>query len=293
MREMKMKNLILVLIASFMTISNLFASGVPERVRNDLYCISYQIKSDIEFEEEYYRSVIPEEYAEAFLYYTRDFPEIRLNFYSIMVHESANFTAFRHVNKNGSVDLGPSQLNSSNLRNKRFVNAFRPKDESKITSVYCYYMVMTINYYHDLYKRHGDAYAFYAYNGGDKAVVAIKQNIQSPNMSSLVKNVRAYNRKVRKLVKQHKAEIIPFVEELRDQLVDMLCDVYVEKFGGSSRNVSIGFIVRKYIYEFINDRITYYIRRKNFSEFNPEEFIIILDPVIGCFYHEIRQIVVT
>ena len=58
-------------------------------------------------EEQYYLEKIPAEYSDAFIYYTRNFKnksKFRRNFYSLMVHESDNFTAFVHKNGDGSVD---------------------------------------------------------------------------------------------------------------------------------------------------------------------------------------------
>lgn len=287
------KHLITVLMV-VLAISTSFASEivVSEKVRNDLYNISYQLKPDHVFEEEYYRQVIPAEFCETFLYYTKDFPEIRLNFYSIMVHESGNFKYFKNRNRNGTLDLGPSQLNSANLENPDFVDAFAPKDNYHIYSMNCYYMVLTINYYHDLYKRLGDEFAFYAYNGGDRAARLVRENNKSSRYASLIKAVTTYDASVRALIEKHKAEMAPVVAKLRGEFVNWLCEIYNARFGDDS----IGYDIHaaEDFYKFGNDRIAYYyIRRKYLTELKSEEVIVVLNPVVGTCYHEIGEIIIT
>jgi len=170
-------------------------------------------RTDSKLEEAWYKERIPAKYADAFLYYTRTKPEMRMNFYSLMVHESNNFTVFVHKNNDGSYDYGPSQLNSKNLTNKTFQKYYRPTDESHITNKYCFYMVETINFYWDLYNKVGEDYAFFAYNGGEKAADWKKRGI-NPN-SSLIKNVTAYDKAVRSNVEKHTKELASYKEEAR------------------------------------------------------------------------------
>lgn len=177
------------------------------------YTMSEKSLSDNELEEAWYRERIPAKYADAFLYYTKTKPEMRMNFYSLMVHESCNFTAFVNKNKDGSYDYGPSQLNSRNLTNKTFQKYYRPTDESHITNKYCFYMVETINFYWDLYNKVGEDYAFFAYNGGERAARWKKRGI-NPN-SSLIKNVTAYDKAVRSNVEKHTKELASYKKEAR------------------------------------------------------------------------------
>lgn len=177
------------------------------------YMMSEKSLSDNEVEEAWYRERIPAKYADAFLYYTRTKPEMRMNFYSLMVHESCNFTAFVNKNKDGSYDYGPSQLNSRNLTNKTFQKYYRPTDESHITNKYCFYMVETINFYWDLYNKVGEDYAFFAYNGGERAARWKKRGI-NPN-SSLIKNVTAYDKAVRSNVEKYTKELASYKKEAR------------------------------------------------------------------------------
>ena len=257
------KNLIKLLMV-VLVVSTSFASGVvSDKVRNDLYNISYQLKPDHVFEEEYYRQVIPAEFCEPFLYYTQDFPEISLNFYCIMVHESGNFRYFKNTNRNGTIDLGPSQLNSANLENLDFVKAFAPKDNYFIYSMNCYYMVLTINYYYDLYKRLGEEFAFFAYNGGDRAARLVRENNKSSRYASLIKAVKSYDESVRELIEKHKANMAAFVAKLRGEFVDGLCEIYNTRFGDSSIRGDIR--VAEDFYKFSNNRVTYYIRREDLA----------------------------
>ena len=177
------------------------------------YMMSEKSISDNELEEVWYKERIPAKYADAFLYYTRNKPEMRMNFYSLMVHESNNFTAYVHKNKDGSYDYGPSQLNSKNLTNKTFQKYYRPTDESHITNKYCFYMVETINFYWDLYNKVGEKYAFFAYNGGEKAANWKKRGIKSN--SNLIKNVTTYDKAVRSNVEKYTKELASYKKEAR------------------------------------------------------------------------------
>lgn len=177
------------------------------------YMMSEKSISDNELEEAWYKEKIPTKYADAFLYYTRNKSEMRMNFYSLMVHESSNFTAYVHKNKDGSYDYGPSQLNSKNLTNKTFQKYYRPTDESHITNKYCFYMVETINFYWDLYNKVGEKYAFFAYNGGEKATNWKKRGIKSN--SNLIKNVTTYDKAVRSNVEKYTKELASYKKEAR------------------------------------------------------------------------------
>ena len=195
------------------TDSKLEESTINNKPEDFWYMMSEKSISDNELEEAWYKERIPAKYADAFLYYTRNKSEMRMNFYSLMVHESSNFTAYVHKNKDGSYDYGPSQLNSRNLTNKTFQKYYRPTDESHITNKYCFYMVETINFYWDLYNKVGEKYAFFAYNGGERAANWKKRGI-NPN-SSLIKNVTAYDKAVRSNVEKHTKELASYKEEAR------------------------------------------------------------------------------
>ena len=258
----------------------------------DFKQLSYNLKSDEDFMEEFYKTHIPSEYADAFLYYTKDIneidPKFRIEFYSIMFHESGNFRSFVNKNKNGSYDYGPSQLNSKNIENKRFMTAFTPKDKSHITSKYCLYMIISINFYWDL-KNTWSNYALYAYNGGPKAARIIKNNIQDPRYANLVKNVKRYNYSVRNNIKKFNIELAKYVKNSRSELVESLRKQFEEDYFqmivlNSKKSSNI-----KNHNKFINDMILYYIREKNLADLQSEEIIIKLDIIAGTFQYQFAE----
>ena len=115
-----MKSFIIKIVLLFVFICSLYGNVSPKQnatnKRADMEKHRYATTNAIM--EMYYKEHIPEEFCDAFIYYTRTCPDIRQEFYSIMVHESGNFKSYVNKNANGSYDLGPSQLNSYNLKNK-------------------------------------------------------------------------------------------------------------------------------------------------------------------------------
>lgn len=192
-----------------------------QNISYDYEKISYYLLSDETLEENFYLDNIPAEYGDAFLYYTRNRKEMRLYFFSLMLHESNGFTAFKHKNKDGSYDYGPSQLNSNNIKNEKFRKWYNPKDESHITSKYCFYMIMSMNFYWDLVNKYGYDYAFYAYNGGEKTVNLIK-NKDSHNNASLVKTVKTYDVAVRKQMQLAEINLKNYIVQKRAEHINEL-----------------------------------------------------------------------
>ena len=218
-----MKKLYLCIICTFGLITGLYANNTSKTVSyNDGIIYTQEFienlseidLSDEDIEEIWYKEKIPKEYSDAFLYYTRKRKSIRMNFYSIMVHESNNFTVYVNKNKDGSFDYGPSQLNSKNFKNKKFQKWYRPKDESHITTKYCYFMVETINFYWDLYNKYGEDYAYFAYNGGEATIVYKKQGIK--HNTQLMKNVHRYDESVRKIVDKNQTDLDQFKNNVRE-----------------------------------------------------------------------------
>lgn len=288
-----MKNLLkLIVLVVFMSVGAIAYGKSPIVTTNSEILIEIsrsQVPDDV-FIEDFYMERIPDEYNEAFIYYTRDCPEIRMNFYSIMLVESGGFKYFKNVNKNGSVDMGPSQLNSANLKNKNFVKAFRPTDESRITSVYCFYMVMTIGYYKDLYDRLGDEYAFYAYNGGDKAARLIKNNNRESKNRTLINNVTRYDKAVRKHIQQETAALLDYIKVRRVQHVMEVYESLKEKFDYyriESLKDTLTVDTMDGFQELVFDRTTYFFRRKDLFYLKNEELGIVVDPEIGTLYNEL------
>lgn len=242
-------------------------------------------------EEQYYLEKIPAEYADAFIYYTRNFKNkssFRRNFYSIMRHESNNFTAFENKNADGSVDKGPSQLNSNNIKNPKFRKYYNPTDESHITSVYCFYMVMTINFYYDLVSKYGEKYAFYAYNGGEKVIKLVKEsemikttnkNIEDSQTESLLHKVCVYNDKVRNKLAKTNSELDLYINQFKTlKAVELATEIMSEMYHVDVTSASF----TKDIYEPFNQHL-FYVRREDLAYFEFEEIGIICNSSIGRF----------
>ena len=237
-------------------------------------------------EENFYLDNIPTEYGDAFLYYTKDKKEMRPYFFSLMMHESNGFTAFKHKNKDGSYDYGPSQLNSNNIKNEKFRNWYNPKDESHITNRYCFYMVMSINFYWDLVNKYGYDYAFYAYNGGERTVKLIKN--KSSRNASLIKAVKSYDAAVRKRMQQAEKNLEKYVAQKRAEHIDELQYKIIEKFNdirlvaldrSKNKSKSNDSILQD-TNEFGNYNI-FYIRREDLLQFEIKEGVVIGETIIG------------
>lgn len=247
--------------------------------------ISHHILTDKMLEENFYLDNIPIEYGDAFLYYTKDKKEMRPYFFSLMMHESNGFTAFKHKNKDGSYDYGPSQLNSNNIKNEKFRKWYNPKDESHITNRYCFYMVMSINFYWDLVNKYGYDYAFYAYNGGERTVKLIKN--KSSRNASLIKAVKSYDAAVRKRMQQAEKNLEKYVAQKRAEHIDELQYKIIENFNDirlvalarSNKNKSNDSILQD-TNEFGNYNI-FYIRREDFLQFEIKEGVVIGETIIG------------
>lgn len=245
-----------------------------------------RIPSTNDLMEMFYKERIPEEFCSAFLYYTKDDPTIRPDFYSIMVHESANFTAFVNKNKNGSYDYGPSQLNSDNLKNDYFMWLYDPKDKSMINSTYTHYMVITINFYKDLVRKYGKDYALYAYNGGERCVELIKNDSKDPKYASLLANVKAYNRNVTKRTEKTIQEITEYVDTQRRLIAEDI-DTYAEFIKSynitileNDLSIQISSLIKN-VNEFRNNICLYFFRRrKNFANLEQEKFEVERHPIV-------------
>lgn len=253
------------------------------------YVYDYTKINTEKIEEDFYRERIPAEYAEAFLYYTKNCKNNRIYFYSIMVHESCNFTVFKHKNRDGSIDKGPSQLNSKNLENEYFRELYCPKDESYITTRYCYYMVMTINLYDHLVSKYGYEYAFYAYNGGDKAVPIIKNNTINKRNKTFVSNIKAYNESVMYNVNRFSQELNNYIEEKSYEYRNNLINAYMVKLDKIKSNPTITNdtnydVLIKYICDFGNKNVIYIRKEETLNLACKEIFVFAYDSLIGGFY---------
>lgn len=264
---------------------NLEKEDIEWNISFDYEKISHHILTDEMLEENFYLDNIPTEYGDAFLYYTKDKKEMRPYFFSLMMHESNGFTAFKHKNKDGSYDYGPSQLNSNNIKNEKFRKWYNPKDESHITNRYCFYMVMSINFYWDLVNKYGYDYAFYAYNGGERTVKLIKN--KSSRNASLVKAVKSYDAAVRKRMQQAEKNLEKYVarkraehiDELQYKIIENFDDIRLVVLNRSNKNKSNDSILQD-TNEFGNYNI-FYIRREDFLQFEIKEGVVIGETIIG------------
>ena len=251
--------------------------------------ISHHILSDEILEENFYLDNIPIEYGDAFLYYTKNRKEMRPYFFSLMMHESNGFTVFKHKNKDGSHDYGPSHLNSNNIKNAKFRNWYNPKDESHITNRYCFYMVMSMNFYWDLVNKYGYDYAFYAYNGGERTVKLIKN--KSSRYASLIKAVKTYDAAVRKQMQLAEKNLENYVVQKREEHINELQCMITESFYNTHLTTSER--VAKCESELNNSNLQYtnefgnydvlYIRRKDLLQFEIKEGVVVGKTIIGTF----------
>ncbi len=177
---------------------------------------NFHIIGNEEIEENFYKTRIPKAYSDAFLYYTRNHKELRMSFYSIMVHESANFKVYERKNSNGSYDLGPSHLNTNNIKNAYFRELYNPTDESHITNKYCFYMVMSLNYFIDMVDKFDGNLtdAYYAYNGGQKAPSIIHSKNIPKNKQKFAKNVSAYGNAIINNTEKYAEELKLYKQEI-------------------------------------------------------------------------------
>ena len=265
---------------------NLEKEDIEWNISFDYEKISHHILTDEMLEENFYLDNIPTEYGDAFLYYTKDKKEMRPYFFSLMMHESNGFTAFKHKNKDGSYDYGPSQLNSNNIKKEKFRNWYNPKDESHITNRYCFYMVMSINFYWDLVNKYGYDYAFYAYNGGERTVKLIKN--KSSRNASLIKAVKSYDAAVRKRMRQAEKNLEKYVAQKRAEHIDELQYKIIENFNdirlvaldrSKNKSKSNDSILQD-TNEFGNYNI-FYIRREDLLQFEIKEGVVIGETIIG------------
>lgn len=254
-------------------------------VSYDISKMSNYILSDEELEEQFYLNAIPKEYGDAFLYYSRNRKEMRPYFYALMVHESNNFTSFVNKNKDGSFDYGPSQLNSNNIKSENFRKWYNPKDESHITSKYCFYMVMTMNFYWDLVNKYGYDYAFYAYNGGEKTVKLIKN--KSSRYASLIKTVKIYDKNVRLRMIDAETNRKEFIAAKRIEHMNLLASIIRGEMKSHQSNNNINLVafnqdISNKRYKSGYDDILY-IRRDDLLQFEIKEGTIIGKTIIGTF----------
>lgn len=271
---------------------------------------TYHYLYESEIEASFYKDRIPEEYYEAFIYYTRNFPELRMHFYSIMVHESINFKVFKSKNSNGSYDLGPSHLNTRNIENPYFRELYNPEDESRITSLYCSYMVMSINYFKDMVNKFDGNIinAYYAYNGGQKAPSVINAKHIPSSKRDFVRKVRAYGNSIDCHVTKFTEEYNEYKRDIVEKILlgidylnrnyNLYPDDYIDVFFTFDKNNNLQMKLLRSISKTSNkalglnnlshnirNDIIVNIRREDYiPEFVEEKKIIDINTIISIFY---------
>jgi hypothetical protein len=123
------------------------------------------------------RAVVPEEYIEAFLYYSEtgsgyltDILRIYLLGLGDVESEWMRTKSYKQ-NANGTYDLGYLMLNEGNLYNRAFMDKYGPVNEFEAKDKIELYLIACIRLFKDLYLRYG-CDAFYAYNAGERCIPA-------------------------------------------------------------------------------------------------------------------------
>ena len=127
---------------------------------------------------DYLKITIPEEFVDAFYYYTVHDIASGLELVAIGKRESRWKEFKSKKNKDGSYDYGPLQLNSNNIKNKKFMATYSPLEEEKhlVNSDNHLYMIVCIKYYLSLKKYFNSEMhqTLKVYNGGYRALSAKK-----------------------------------------------------------------------------------------------------------------------
>lgn len=326
----KMKNLNKIVIISILTI--LFSSCTSQMkienlnessVQNEFFSeinvtelpkrtIKFTVHniSDEEIEKSFYKERIPAEYYDAFIYYTRNTPELRMPFYSIMVHESGNFKVYKRRNTNGSYDLGPSHLNSNNIKNPYFRELYNPKDESHITNVYCFYMIMSLNYFKDMVDKFDGnmTHAYYAYNGGQKAPSIINSKHIPSEKKNYVKNVIAYSKAIYRNIDKFSNELALYKTDINEKVrlgieyldknqfkYNEFTDVFIVFSEDNTLQMKLAYIpklendtIASFRLQLINNSRNYVVinsrREKYLPDFAEQESEVNLNPIVRIFY---------
>jgi hypothetical protein len=245
----------------------------------------------------FYKERIPDEFSDAFLFYTDNDSELRLKFYSLMVVESANFKYYYNKNPNGTVDIGPSQLNSANLEDPWFVQIFSPKNDKYINTHHTYCMVLTINFFKDITTWADKEYKFMVYNGGPKAQRIVPLAYKTAAQKSFTRNVTNYDKLVRAQIEKTKEDFEKFVtNEYYNMSALRISAILQLKPAEELKSVIKNFSSGKKPIDFNKPRdnnVLYIKRRYNFVKFDLEEFIIENQSIIDLLSIKRRRLNIT
>ena len=130
-------------------------------------------------------------------------------------------------------------------------------------------------------NKYGEEYAFYGYNGGEKAIKLVKMNkdIEDPQPESLLFKVRDYNKKVRNKLAKTNSELDLYINQFKTaKAVEMASEIMSEFY----HNEITSSMLDKDINKFGNKHL-FYIRREDLAYLELEEIGIICNSKIGSF----------
>jgi hypothetical protein len=116
---------------------------------------------------------VPNEYIEAFMYYSTLKTVYETNIFRIYLLGLGKMesewvkTRSNKMNSNGTYDLGYLMLNENNIANFEFMNAYKPDEAFPPKDTIELYLIICINYFKYLYTQYS-CDGLYAYNAGEK-----------------------------------------------------------------------------------------------------------------------------
>ena len=183
------------------TVHGLNTTIIKQQSTEDLYKIV--CKRDIsevkrELYKEYLATQIPNMFVEEFYNSTNHDIDLGLELLAIGDKESQwslKGLVSKNVNKDGSIDVGPLQLNSNNLKNKWFLELFAPEKYESMEANN-FYMVTCINYFACLKNEYSSIEkALKVYNGGPRAIRRNSSNFHTTNLYATSTLMYLENRK--------------------------------------------------------------------------------------------------
>jgi hypothetical protein len=179
MKEFKLFTLAIIFI---FIIKNIPAKELSEVEKTNYYDNSFLTKPEhcLFNEDDLYELItltVPDKYIDAFMYYSEFDDEaktqtIRIYLLGIGRHESG-WVKIKSDGKNldGTYDWGYLMLNEGNIRSKRFMRLFGPKEELKAQDDIELWLITCVRYFIYLYDLYG-CDALYAYNAGERAYLS-------------------------------------------------------------------------------------------------------------------------
>jgi len=288
-----MKKLSIILILCALVNLKMFCNVMPssdstiELKKNTLlttimYFDEIKIDADNLCYKEFLENNLPQKFVKPFYEFTKENKNIGIEIIGVGLHESG-WRVFRgKVNNNGSVDLGPLMLNSFNIANESFMNAFATDDTKKYEyDEDIYYMCICINYYMSLRSELGPYSSLQVYNGGWRT--------QNKNCSKqLKKTVCLYADKVYGFINQTYDKWSEYKDENLSDCVERITNIYTAKINSHPLmnvdnkfiNKSVNFNYDLYHYSFINNNNKIY---KNDEEYY-RLFILMEWPLCNIIY---------